>query len=115
MFNKKTEAEIELLKSTLEDQEIRLNNLEEDYSDFLEWKKMRDANAEAAAKQGHFYISADDTALLERFIQEINRDPDLAVLMTTAGGTTVSLRTHPHPNNNDKSFLNLIGKYEEEE
>jgi len=115
MFNKKTEAEIEMLKSTLEDQEIRLNNLEEDYSEFLEWKKMRDANAEAAAKQGHFYISADDTALLERFIQEINRDPDLAVLMTTAGGTTVSLRTHPHPNNSDTSFLNLIGKYEGEE
>lgn len=55
------------------------------------------ANKESAAKQGHFYISADDTALLERFIQEVNRDPDLAILMTTAGGTTVSLRTHPHP------------------
>lgn len=97
MFNKQVKAEIQGLKAILMDQEDRLSKLEEDYDDFLEWKKMRDANAEAAAKQGHFYISADDTALLERFIQEVNRDPDLAILMTTAGGTTVSLRTHPHP------------------
>ena len=115
MFNKRTEAEIEMLKSTLEDQEIRLNNLEEDYSDYLEWRKMRDANEKAAATQGHFYINADDIAMLEKFIQEVNKDPDLAVLMTTPQGTTLSLRAHKQPNNNNKSFLSLIGKYEDEE
>lgn len=90
-------AEVESAEAYILDLEDRIKKLTENYNEYLEWKKMRDANAEAAAKQGHFYISADDTALLERFIQEVNRDPDLAILMTTAGGTTVSLRTHPHP------------------
>ena len=75
----------------------RLDNLEKDWSEFIEWKKMRDANKEAAAKQGHFYISANDVALLEKLIQEVNNDPDLAVMMTTAQGTTLTLRTHPQP------------------
>lgn len=100
LFSKKfnlLKSEIEAIKKFIEDDEAELAELKENYNEYLEWKKMRDANAEAAAKQGHFYISADDTALLERFIQEVNRDPDLAILMTTAGGTTVSLRTHPHP------------------
>ena len=83
-------------KNTVDEMTAEIANLKKDYGDYLEWRKMRDANEETAAKQGHFYISADDTALLERFIQEVNRDPDLAILMTTAGGTTVSLRTHPH-------------------
>ena len=97
MFNKELKLKVEAIKNTVEELMAEIASLKEDYNDYLEWKKMRDANEEAAAKQGHFYISADDTALLERFIQEINHDPDLAVLMTTAGGTTVSLRTHPHP------------------
>lgn len=97
MFNKDLKLKVEAIKNTVEEMMTEIASLKENYNEYLEWKKMRDANAEAAAKQGHFYISADDTALLERFIQEINRDPDLAVLMTTAGGTTVSLRTHPHP------------------
>ena len=97
MFNKELKLEVEAIKNTVEELMGEVASLKEYYNDYLEWCKMRTANAEAAKKQGHFYISAEDTALLERFIQEINHDPDLAVLMTTAGGTTVSLRTHPHP------------------
>lgn len=97
MFNKQVRAELLSLKAFLMDQEERLSRLEKDYEAFLEWKKMRDANEEVAAKMGHFYIAADDVALLERLIMETNKDPDLAVLMTTPQGTTVSLRTHPQP------------------
>ena len=100
MFNKRfnyLKSEIESIKKFIEDDEAELAELKADFNDYLEWKKMRDANAESAAKQGHFYITADDTALLEKLIQETNRDPDLAVLLTTAQGTTLSLRTHPHP------------------
>ena len=97
MFNKQLKAEIQGLKAILMDQENRLSKLEKDYDDFLEWKKMRDANERAAATMGHFYITADDTAMLEKLIKEVNKDPDLAVLMTTANGTTLTLRTHPQP------------------
>lgn len=94
---KRLKLEVEAIKNTVEELMGEVASLKEHYKDYLEWCKMRTANAEAAKKQGHFYISAEDTALLERFIQEINHDPDLAVLMTTAQGTTLSLRTHPHP------------------
>jgi hypothetical protein len=84
-----------------------------DWDEYIEWKKMRDANAETAAKIGHFYITADDSALLERLIQEVNKDPDLAVLLTTAQGTTLTLRSHPQPQVRD-SLVNY-SKYSEEE
>jgi hypothetical protein len=93
---KKLKLEVEAIKNTVEAMMTEIASLKECYDDYLEWRRMRDANAESAAKQGHFYITADDTALLERLIQEVNKDPDLAVLMTTAQGTTLSLRTHPH-------------------
>lgn len=88
--------------------------LKENYYDYLEWKKMRDANEETAAKMGHWYISANDAALIEKCIQEINRDEDLCALLTSAEGTTLSLRVHRQPNAKNASFLNLIGKYNEE-
>lgn len=97
MFNKQLKAEIQGLKAILMDQENRLIKLEKDYDDFLEWKKMRDANERAAATQGHWYISAKDAALIEKCVQEINKDPDLAVLLTSAEGTTLTLRSHPQP------------------
>ena len=74
---------------------------------------MRDANEEAAANMGHFYITADDSTLLERLIQEVNKDPDLAVLLTTAQGTTLTLRSHPQPKMTS-STINY-GKFAEEE
>lgn len=90
-------AEVESLKAYILDLEDRIKELEKGYDDFLEWKKMRDANEKAAAQQGHWYISANDAALIEKCIQEINKDPDLAVLLTSAEGTTLSLRSHPQP------------------
>lgn len=96
--------DIKLRIKSLEDfvlsQEEQLSSLKSDYNDYLEWRKMRDANAKAAATMGHFYISAEDSALLERLIQEVNKDPDLAVLLTTAQGTTLTLRSYPKALNN---------------
>lgn len=101
MFFKKRfnylKSEIETIKKFIEEDEVELAELKENYDDFLEWKKMRDANEKAAATQGHWYISAKDAALIEKCIQEINKDPDLAVLLTSAEGTTLSLRSHPQP------------------
>lgn len=97
MFNKELKLEVEAIKNTVEEMMTEIASLKEDYEDYLEWKKMRDANAKEAEKLGHFYIGADNVALLERFIQEINKDPDLAVIMNAPDGTTYSLRTHPHP------------------
>ena len=94
MFNNELKLEVLAIKNTVEEMMGELAKLQEDYKDYLEWKKMRDANEEAAAKMGHFYITADDLAMLEKFIQEVNKDPDLAVLMTTSQGTTMSLRSH---------------------
>ena len=111
MFNKKLKLEVKAIQDTVTNlmEDVKstkdelaslmktVKELKTDYADYLEWKKMRDANEETAAKLGHFYITADDSALLERLIQEVNKDPDLAVLLTTAQGTTLSLRSHPHP------------------
>lgn len=111
MFNKQLKAEIQGLKAILMDQETRLSKLEENYEEFLEWKKSRDANEKAAATQGHWYISAKDAALIEKCIQEINKDPDLAVLLTSAEGTTLSLRSHPQPKfNGNVARFNGLGE-----
>lgn len=106
-------SEIEAIKKFIEDDEAELAELKEDYADYLEWRKMRDANEKAAATLGHFYITADDSALLERLIQEVNKDPDLAILLTTAQGTTLTLRSHPQPQIRD-SLINYK-KFAEEE
>ena len=106
--------EVLAIKNTVEEMMGELAKLQEDYKDFLEWKKMRTANEEAAAKMGHFYISADDIAMLEKLIQEVNKDDNLAVLMTTAQGTTLSLRSHPQPNQKSLSITNY-NKFAEEE
>ncbi len=113
MFNNELKQEVASIKKKTVKMAAEISELKEDYNDFLEWKKMRDANAEAAAKMGHFYITADDSALLERLIQEVNKDPDLAVLLTTAQGTTLTLRSHPQPQIKD-SLINYR-KYTEEE
>lgn len=97
MFNDGLKLEVLAIKKTVEEMMTEMAKFKEDYDEYLEWKKMRDANEETAAKLGHFYITADDSALLERLIQEVNKDPDLAVLLTTAQGTTLSLRSHPQP------------------
>lgn len=100
MFNNELKLEVLGIKQTVEELMKEIADLKKDYNDYLEWKKQRDANAQAAAKMGHFYVSADDTALLERLIQECNQDPDLAVLLTTAQGTTLTLRSYPKALNN---------------
>ena len=113
MFNNNLKKEIKAIKNTVEELMKDIAELKKDYNEYLEWKKMRDANEEAAAKLGHFYITADDSALLERLIQEVNKDPDLAVLLTTAQGTTLTLRSHPRPQIKD-NFIDY-SKYSEEE
>lgn len=113
MFNKDLKLEVKSIKNTVEEMMTEIASLKEDYSEYLEWKRMRDANAASAAKMGHFYITADDSALLERLIQEVNKDPDLAVLLTTAQGTTLTLRSHPQPQ--PKTGTINYGKYAEEE
>lgn len=110
---KKLEAELKALQfivAELTADNVKFNT---DWDEYLEWKKMRDANEETAAKIGHFYITADDSALLERLIQKVNKDPDLAVLLTTAQGTTLTLRSHPQPQVRD-NFINYK-KFAEEE
>lgn len=111
--NKELKQEIKAIKKTVDELIGELVVLKADYHDYLEWCKMRNANEEAAAKMGHFYITADDSALLERLIQECNKDKDLAVLLTTAQGTTLTLRSHPQPQVKD-SLVNYK-KYAEEE
>lgn len=115
MFNKELKQEIKAVKNTVEELMTEIASLKEDYKDYLEWRKMRDANAEAATKQGHFFLNSKaDVNLLEQVISEINRNEDLCALFTTSDGATLSLRVHKQPNNNNTSFMNLIGKYEEE-
>lgn len=66
--------------------------------EFLEWKKMSEANRKVAAKKGNWYLnSKTDIQLLEQVIAEINVNPDLAALFTTSDGTQLSLRVMPHP------------------
>jgi hypothetical protein len=111
MFNKQLKTEIQGLKAILMDQESRLSKLEEDYADYLEWKKQRDANEKAAATQGHWYISSKDAALIEKCIQEINKNEDLCALLTSAEGTTLSLRVHPQPKfNGSVARFNGLGE-----
>lgn len=115
--NKELKQEVESIRKMFvkmaSEMTSEINELKEDYDDYLEWRKMRDANEQAAATMGHFYITADDTALLEKLIQECNKDKDLAVLLTTAQGTTLSLRSHPQPQVKD-NFINYK-KFNEEE
>lgn len=117
MFGNKKLKELEISFKALQQIVKRLTadnaKFKAGWDEYLEWRKMRDANEETAAKLGHFYITADDTALLERLIQEVNKDPDLAVLLTTAQGTTLTLRSHPQPQVKD-NFINYK-KYAEEE
>lgn len=104
MFNKKLKLEVKALRLRVEKMSAEIAKFKDDWYDYLEWKKMRDANEQAAAKLGHFYITADDSALLERLIQEVNKDKDLAVLLTTAQGTTLTLRSHPQPQVRDNTI-----------
>lgn len=113
MFNNELKQEVKAIKNTVEEMMTEITSLKEDYNDYLEWRKMSDANEKTAATLGHFYVTADDSALLERLIQEVNKDPDLAVLLTTAQGTTLTLRSHPQPKLTS-STINY-GKYAEEE
>lgn len=110
MFDKDVKLRLVNVEDFLSLLDSKFTRLEKDWDEFIEWKKMRDANKEAAAKQGHFYISADDVALLEKLIQEVNNDPDLAVIMTTAQGTTLTLRTHPQPKLNVFTQFNGLGE-----
>lgn len=114
MFGRKQlKLEIEAVKSTVEGLMSEIASLKEDYDDFLEWKKMRDANEAAAAKMGHWYVSATDAALIEKCIQEINKQEDLCALLTNSQGSTLSLRVHPQPKLNSSSVN--YGRYAEEE
>lgn len=113
MLFKELREEIKTLKELYVTTNNKLDELTEDYENYLEWKKMADANSSSAAKQGKFYIRSSDIALLEKFIQEVNKDPDLAVLMTTAEGTTLTLRSYPQSNKVTKSIN--YNKYSEEE
>lgn len=100
MFWNELKLEVHTIKNSISELLSEVDSLKENYNDYLEWKKMRDANEKAAATLGHFYITADDSALLERLIQEVNKDSDLAVLLTTAQGTTLTLRSYPKALNN---------------
>lgn len=113
MFNKELKAELKALKDLYVQVQDKLDALLEDYDSYLEWRKMADANEASAVKQGKFYIRSSDIALLEKFIQEVNKDPDLAILMTTPEGTTLTLRSHPQISKINKSTN--YGKYSEEE
>ena len=111
MFNSKLRLEVAAIKNTVEEMMTEIAELKKDWDDYLEWRKMRDANEKAAATQGHWYISTKDAALIEKCIQEINKDPDLAVLLTSAEGTTLTLRSHPQPKfNGNVARFNGLGE-----
>lgn len=114
MFNNELKLEVLAIKNTVEELISEIAELKEDYNDYLEWRKMRDANRNAAAQMGHFYISADDIAMLERLIQECNKNENLAVLLTTAQGTTMSLRTYPVELNNRIKYASSMFNKDEE-
>lgn len=76
------------------------------YNDF---KRMSDANKDAALKQGHWYLNSKaDVQLLEQVIQKINENEDLCALFTTSDGATLSLRVHKQPERKS-SFMNFDG------
>ena len=105
--------DIKQLKSEMQYVKAALLNIG-DIDDYKEWKRMSDANRENAAKQGHWYLnSKTDVLLLEQVISEINKNEDLCALLTTADGTTLSLRVHSQPNKQNKSTN--YSKYSEEE
>lgn len=97
MFNKK---EIRDLRTYIEIMEKRLTALEEDWEEYADWKKAKEANREAAAKEGYFFLNSKaDTVLLEKVISEINNNEDLTALFRTSDGATLSLRVHKQPIN----------------
>lgn len=95
MFNKK---ELASLRAYIEIMEKRLSALEEDWEEYSDWKKMKDANENAARKEGYFFLNSKaDTVLLEKVISEINANEDLTALFRTSDGATLSLRVHKQP------------------
>lgn len=83
--------------------------------EFIEWRRMSEANRKAAAKKGNFYLnSKTDIQLLQQVISEINNNSDLAALFTTADGTTLSLRVMPHPEPRQMSASTRFNMGEEE-
>jgi phage shock protein A len=109
--SKQLKLEIAAIKNTVEEMMTEIAELKKDYNDYLEWKKQRDANEKAAATQGHWYISSKDAALIEKCIQEINKNEDLCALLTSAEGTTLSLRVHPQPKfNGSVARFNGLGE-----
>lgn len=91
--------------------ENRITELET--SGFSEWKAKSEANKDTAAKEGYFYLTSEaDTILLEKLIQEVNKDPDLAVMLRTADGATLTLRSYPVLNNKISSAMNMFARGE---
>lgn len=90
-------ADVKFLKELVGEMDI------DGYNDF---KKMSDANKDAAIKQGHWYLNSKaDVQLLEQVIQKINENEDLCALFTTSDGATLSLRVHKQPERKS-SFMN---------
>lgn len=101
------------LNETILSLESRISALEN--SGFAEWKAKQEANADLAAKEGYFYLTSEaDTILLERLIQEVNKDPDLAVMIRTSDGATLTLRSYPVVNNKITTAMNMFSRGEKQ-
>lgn len=109
--------EIETLQEAYCDLETKYNELLETVNsqEWLDSWHQYLANREVAGKSMQFQLtSKTDVQLLERIIQQCNTDPDLAAMLRTADGTTLTLRTYPvELNNKIRSSMNKFAEDEE--
>lgn len=113
---KNIKKEIESLKDSYCELEAKYNELQETINsqEWLDTWHQYLANRDVAGKSMQFQLmSKTDVQLLEYVIQQCNRDPDLAVLLRTADGAILTLRSHPQPQVKDS--LIDYRKYSEQE
>lgn len=115
----KLKLEIKTLQALYLELEDKYNKLREivNSQEWLDSWHQYLANREVANESMQFQLtSKTDTQLLEKVIQECNKDPDLAVILRTADGTTLTLRSYPvQLNNKIKSAMSRFDNNKEEE
>lgn len=116
MFGNKIKLELKTLQTMYLDLEEKYNKLQETINsqEWLDTWHQYLANKEVAEKSMQFQLTSQtDTQLIEKVIQECNKDPDLAVILRTADGTTLTLRSYPVSlNNKIRTAMNMFAKEE---
>lgn len=115
---KKLELEIKALQAAYCELEEKYNKLQETINsqEWLDLWHQYTANKDVANNSQQFQlISKADTVLLEKIIQTVNKDPTLAVLLRTADGSTLTLRSYPVELDNKIKFASCMFNKEEKE